>query len=140
MSTVPSDDAVVSAARTRLESTQPAPGVAKLLAALRAEHGWSLSEKRLKHLLTTAGLRKDPSQARAPLQPWVPVSSVDESVPLPHGVRAVYFDAVKGRGLVATKPFAQGQSVWVEDAYVAAPPPSQLAVRSRLRRAGDSTR
>lgn len=125
---VPSDEDVVRAARTRLENTQPAPGIAKLLAALRAEHGWSLSEKRLKNLLTTAGLRKDPAHARQQQQqPWVPVSSVDETVPLPHGVRAVYFDPVKGRGLVATKPFAQGQSVWVEDAYVAAPPPSQLA-------------
>lgn len=119
----PSDEDVVRAARTRLEAPGPAPGIAKLLAALREEHGWRLSEKRLKNLLTTAGLRQEPAQRK----PWVPVSSVDESVPLPDGVRAVYFDQIKGRGLVATKPFAQGQSLFVEDAFVAAPPPSQLA-------------
>lgn len=119
---VPIDEEVVHAARTRIENSESMPGIAKLLIALREEHQWRLSEKRLKNLLASAGLRKPTSQNK----PWIPVSSVDEDVPLPDGVKAVYFDSVKGRGLVATKPFAQGQSVFVEDAFIAAPPPSQL--------------
>ncbi|WFD43657.1 hypothetical protein MPSI1_002321 [Malassezia psittaci] len=119
---VPTDEEVVHAARTRIENSESMPGISKLLIALREEHHWRLSEKRLKNLLTSAGLRKHTSQVK----PWIPVSSVDEDVPLPDGVKAVYFDSIKGRGLVATKPFAQGQSVFVEDAFLAAPPPSQL--------------
>ncbi|WFC99962.1 hypothetical protein MYAM1_002708 [Malassezia yamatoensis] len=103
---VPIDEEVVHAARTRIENSESMPGIAKLLIALREEHQWRLSEKRLKNLLASAGLRKPTSQNK----PWIPVSSVDEDVPLPDGVKAVYFDSVKGRGLVATKPFAQGQS------------------------------
>lgn len=120
-SRVPTDEEVVQAARAHYEAPTPTLGIAKLLAALQAEHGWSLSEKRFRKLLQTAGLRQG-----TPKQPWVPVSSVDESVPLPDGVAAKYFDEVKGRGLVATKPFAEGQSLFVEDAFLAAPPPSQL--------------
>ncbi|WFD38228.1 uncharacterized protein MJAP1_001177 [Malassezia japonica] len=120
-SRVPTDEEVVQAARAHYEAPTPTLGIAKLLGALQAEHGWSLSEKRFRKLLQTAGLRQGTQK-----QPWVPVSSVDESVPLPDGVAAKYFDEVKGRGLVATKPFAEGQSLFVEDAFLAAPPPSQL--------------
>lgn len=120
MSCAPTEAQVIEAARPYVERPEPL-GLAKLLTTLQTEHGWSLSEKRLKKILIASGLRDGPRK------PWVPVSALDESVPLPEGVQAVYLDAVKGRGLVATRDFAEGQTLFVEDAYVAAPPPSELS-------------
>lgn len=120
----PTDEQVVDAARPYLERTPPL-GVAKIAVALREAHGWSLSDKRLKKVLTDAGLRD------APRPSWVPVSSLDDTVPMPPGVAARYFDSVKGRGLVATRAWAEGQTLFVEDAFVAAPPPSELGKMMR---------
>lgn len=120
MSCAPTEDQVVEAARPYIERTEPL-GLAKLLTTLQAEHQWTLSEKRLKKILIASGLRDGPRK------PWIPVSSLDDTVPMPPGVEPRYFDHVKGRGLVATKTYAEGQSIFVEDAYVAAPPPSQLS-------------
>jgi len=119
MSCAPTEAQGVEAARPWIERPEPL-GLAKLLTTLQSEHGWTLSEKRLKKILIASGLRDGPRK------PWVPVSSLDDSVPLPDGIEAVYLDAVKGRGLVATREFAEGQTLFVEDAYVAAPPPSEL--------------
>ncbi|PKI85396.1 hypothetical protein MVES_000236 [Malassezia vespertilionis] len=118
---VPSDDEIIAAAKPALTSAQ-VPGIAKLHAALAQEHNWVLSEKRLKKVVTSAGLRKDTSQRK----PWVPVSHIDEAVPLPDSVETRYFDPVKGRGLVAKHAIAKGDTIFVEDAYCAAPPPSAL--------------
>ena len=48
--TAPSDEAVLAAARERLDAPNP-PGLAKLLAHLQEKNHWSLSEKRLKRCL-----------------------------------------------------------------------------------------
>lgn len=52
----------------------------------------------------------------------VPVSHVDRSLPLPEGVRVEYFDHVKGKGLVAARDFKEEEVIFVENAFIAAPP------------------
>ena len=118
--TAPSDEAVLAAARERLDAPTP-PGLAKLLAHLQEKNHWSLSEKRLKRLLTEAGLRGGGGSGSS-----VPASRIDDTLPLPDSVRATYFDAVKGRGLLAARPLREGETLFVEDAFVAAPPPQAV--------------
>ncbi|CEH13013.1 Predicted histone tail methylase containing SET domain [Ceraceosorus bombacis] len=52
----------------------------------------------------------------------VPVSHVDQALPLPDGVRVEYFDSIKGKGLVATRDFKESEVIFVENAFIAAPP------------------
>jgi hypothetical protein len=152
----PSDDDVRAAAAPLL-SASPRPGQARLLAALLSAHpDWALDEARLAELLPppasadaddddddgsddgqapAAGEGKKKKKKKKPKKSKaarardaaVPVSHIDASVELPAGVRAHYFDAVKGKGLVADRAFAEGDVVWVEDAWVAAPPAIALA-------------
>lgn len=116
---VPQDAEVAEVARAELDAARAPLGIAKLLKLLQESHSWSLSEKRLKRILQNAGLRGTPPSSGAPK------SRVDTNLPLPHNVRAEYFDKTKGRGLVATTALREGSEIFVEDAFVAAPPPSQ---------------
>lgn len=52
----------------------------------------------------------------------VPSSHLDEDVPIPSGVRAVYFDEIKGKGLVADRDFNEGETLFTEEAFLSAPP------------------
>lgn len=54
-----------------------------------------------------------------------PVSQIDSSIPLPPGVAQHYFDPIKGKGLVATRDFAKGEDVFMDNAFVSAPPMAQ---------------
>lgn len=54
-----------------------------------------------------------------------PVSHIDELLPVPDGVQQHYFDPVKGKGLVAARDFKAGDSVFSDEAFVAAPPMAQ---------------
>lgn len=56
----------------------------------------------------------------------IPKSYIDSSIPYPSGVQGVYFDSVKGKGLVATRDFAEGEILFTEEAYIATPPPEAL--------------
>lgn len=51
-----------------------------------------------------------------------PVSKIDEKLPIPYGITQHYFDAVKGKGFVATRDFAEGDVILTDEAFVAAPP------------------
>lgn len=66
--------------------------------------------------------KKKKSKAARARDAAVPISHIDASVPLPTGVRAHYFDSVKGKGLVATRDFEEGEVIFVEEAFIAAPP------------------
>ncbi|EPQ30799.1 uncharacterized protein PFL1_01700 [Pseudozyma flocculosa PF-1] len=132
-------------------------GTAKLLTILQLENDWQLSEKRLKTILTRHGLRHAPAAppasngangeadpaaassatkkkkkpARKAQPSHVPRSYIDPSLNFPPGVEGHYFDAVKGKGLVATQDFDEGDVVFQEEAFVPTPPPS--AVESMVR-------
>ncbi|SPO36839.1 related to Potential protein lysine methyltransferase SET5 [Pseudozyma flocculosa] len=132
-------------------------GTAKLLTILQLENDWQLSEKRLKTILTRHGLRHAPAAppasngangeadpaaassatkkkkkpARKAQPSHVPRSYIDPSLNFPPGVEGHYFDAVKGKGLVATQDFDEGDVVFQEEAFVPTPPPSAVESMSR---------
>jgi hypothetical protein len=54
-----------------------------------------------------------------------PISSIDSSLTMPPGVEQHYFDPVKGKGLLATRDFAEGETVFTDSAFVSAPPMAQ---------------
>lgn len=130
---------MVDAARSKLEAS-PGLGIAKLLAQLQGENGWALSEKRLKTILTAAKLRQAPAGVQGngtsgggkdkkkgtgndnATPAYIPLSRLDSSLSIPSGVRAVYFDRIKGKGLVADRDFGEGSVVFTEEAFIAAPP------------------
>ncbi|KAN0065508.1 hypothetical protein ACQY0O_001345 [Thecaphora frezii] len=125
------------------------PSIAKLLTILQLENNWQLSEKRLKTILNRHNLRPSPSapsptttaepstdatkkkkkkKPTAKSQPsYVPRSYIDPSLTFPPGVEPHYFDPIKGKGLVATRDFQEGDIVFQEDAFVPTPPPSAVA-------------
>ncbi|CAO1614042.1 unnamed protein product [Parajaminaea phylloscopi] len=53
-----------------------------------------------------------------------PTSKVDDGLAIPDGVAQHYFDAVKGKGFVATRDFAKDELIFTDEAFVAAPPMS----------------
>ncbi|CAO1636787.1 unnamed protein product [Sympodiomycopsis kandeliae] len=54
-----------------------------------------------------------------------PISHLDSSLSIPDGIKQHYFDPVKGKGLVATRDYKEGEVVFADEAFVAAPPMSQ---------------
>ena len=129
----PSEQEIIEASSALLAAS-PALGIAKVLAHLQREKQWALSERRLKAVLVAAGLRTTGavSQKRATAQAHdVPLSKLDARLPIPAGVRAVYFDSVKGKGLVADRDFEEGEPIFTEDAFVAAPPAHALPAVER---------
>lgn len=65
-----------------------------------------------------------PSASASSSQPH-PVSRLDTSLTLPDGIKQHFFDPVKGKGFVATKRFEEGEVVFADEAFVAAPPMKQ---------------
>ncbi|KDN43562.1 hypothetical protein K437DRAFT_225559 [Tilletiaria anomala UBC 951] len=66
--------------------------------------------------------KKKKLSAKQGADPFVPSSSIDPTLPLPSNVESHYFDAVKGKGLLAAKDFAEGEVIFTEDAYIPGPP------------------
>jgi hypothetical protein len=121
----PSEREVVEA-YSALLSESPALGITKVLTHLQKEKEWALSEKRLKSILISAGLRPSASTQNKATSSAVPISRLDPHLPIPDNVRAVYFDKVKGKGLVASRDFAEGETIFTEDALISAPPSHAL--------------
>ena len=145
----PGEGDVAEAAKATLAANESL-GIGKLCAQILKENPeWTLSEKRLKTILKQAGLKwGDASSSEAQAEPTtngngnsssskkkkksggaakkgdstIPSSRLDKDVPMPSGVRAVYFDEVKGKGLVADREFKEGETLFTEEAFVAAPP------------------
>lgn len=125
----PSDEEVVEASSSVLADA-PSLGIAKLLSRLHNEKGWILSEKRLKNILSAARLRSTGAANKSLSSTHridVPVSHIDRLLSLPEGVKAVYFDKNKGKGLVADRDFKEGDVIFTEDAFIAAPPAHAVA-------------
>lgn len=125
----PSEQDVIEACSALLADA-PNLGIQKILGRLHTEKDWSISEKRLKGILSTSGLRSPStkgSKYTATTAVDTPVSHLDTSLPIPSSVRAVYFDGVKGKGLVADRDFAEAEVIFTEDAFIAAPPAHALA-------------
>lgn len=120
----PSEEQIIEASRSKLNDL-PTLGIAKLLIQLQTENQWSLSEKRLKTILVKANLRqtKPSTNGKQDNTPsHVPLSHLDTSLNIPEGIKAVYFDRIKGKGLIADRDFKEGQTIFNEDAFVASAP------------------
>lgn len=116
----PSEQEVVHAC-SEILAELPTLGITKILYKLQNEHTWTLSEKQLKSILASSGLRPS-NQTNKNSVTDVPSSKLDPLLPIPAGVKAVYFDKIKGKGLVADRDFDRGEVIFVEDAFIAAPP------------------
>ncbi|TFY73173.1 hypothetical protein EWM64_g10839, partial [Hericium alpestre] len=123
--TSPSEDDL-KAALVALKESNPALGIPKLHALVLAEHPtWSVSEKRVKRILQSAGLVLSPPSSKSP----APDTLYPSSQLIPHldvtkwspKVAVKYFNKSKGKGLVATAPIAEGEVIWKEDPFASPP-------------------
>lgn len=111
-------------ALTALRTEHPTLGIPKLHAALLGAHpGWTVSEKRTRKVLQSAGLViSSGGDATAGFK--YPSSKLVEGLDVPKWTRKVevrFFDKKKGKGLVATERIAEGETIWKEDPFVLAP-------------------
>ncbi|KIP06875.1 hypothetical protein PHLGIDRAFT_30281 [Phlebiopsis gigantea 11061_1 CR5-6] len=122
--TVPSEEELKVALQA-LRAQHPTLGIAKLHVLLLSENpAWSVSEKRTKKTLQTEGLSLKAVIKNGPDNTPHPVSKVIEGLEVlkwTNKVQVKYFDAYKGKGLVATEKIAEGTVVWKEDPFILAP-------------------
>ncbi|TKY85960.1 hypothetical protein EX895_004785 [Sporisorium graminicola] len=161
---VPTEKQMVKAAASKLggpEATLADTELTRLLATLELENDWAdVSAKKFRSILVkhniiagdtapTAGSSSNGTatasngaassssakkKKKSKTDQGVPKSFIDPSVSIPSGIRGEYFDAVKGKGLVATRSFAEGELLFTEEAYIPTPPPEALdqVVRGEL--------
>nr|CDI56502.1 conserved hypothetical protein [Melanopsichium pennsylvanicum 4] len=145
---VPSEAQIVDAVKTHLKiSSADDPDFARLLATLELENDWTdVSAKKFQSILTKNNILSPPSTSstttaaaasnsggggskkknKSKTSAGVPKSFIDDSISIPAGIRGVYFDSVKGKGLVSTRKFTTGELLFTEQAYIATPPPEAL--------------
>lgn len=94
----------------RLKKEKPHLGVSKIHGLLlEANPTWSVSEKRVRKVLQTRAY---------------PSSSLNKSLDIDKWSKKIqvqYFDAVRGKGLVATEKISEGEVIWKEDPFILAP-------------------
>jgi hypothetical protein len=111
-----------------LRTQHPTLGVTKLHALLLSEHPeWTVSEKRLRRMMTAEGLtlqRKATPAAPEPGAHIYPSSTLIEGLDPAKWTAAVsikYFDKQRGKGLIAKEAISEGQVIWKEDPFIIAP-------------------
>ena len=132
----PSEDDL-KAALLALKADNPTLGVPKIHALLLATHPeWSVSEKRTRKILQSAGLVQTSAVSAAAPGQVFPTSRLIEGLDVAKWTDKVevrFFGKAKGKGLVARVPIAAGETIWKEDPFVLAPEwcvwyPPRLAV------------
>jgi hypothetical protein len=130
---LPSEDDLAAALKT-LRVSHATFGAAKLHATLlESRPSWSVSEKRTRKVLQSAGLAlssadaatKDIKKKTRPTQGRLyprsqRTAGLDVSA-LTTKVEVRDFGGGKGKGLVATAPIAEGEVIWREDPWVLGP-------------------
>ena len=122
------------AAVVSLRKQHPTLGVTKLHSLLLSENSeWTVSEKRLRRMMTTEGLILQPPPQRkvtpaasvaSPGAHIYPSSTLIEGLDVAKWTAAVeikYFDKQRGKGLIAKEPISEGQVIWKEDPFIIAP-------------------
>ena len=117
-----------------LRKQHPTLGVTKLHALLLSENSeWTVSEKRLRRMMTAEGLilqpptQRKPTPAASAVSPGAhiyPSSTLIEGLDVAKWTAAVeikYFDKQRGKGLIAKEPISEGQVIWKEDPFIIAP-------------------
>ncbi|CBQ71212.1 conserved hypothetical protein [Sporisorium reilianum SRZ2] len=143
---VPSETQIVEAVTAKLGSDSVADAdLARLLATLELENDWTdVSAKKFRSVLVKHSIMPDAAgsstatsngassssgggkKKKKAKDQSIPKSYIDASVAVPPGIRTHYFDAVKGKGLLATRAFARDDIIFTEDAYIPTPPPHAL--------------
>ena len=122
--TTPSEDDLKAALLT-LKTETPTLGVPKIHALLLATHEeWTVSEKRTRKVLQSAGLVQTSAASAATPGQVFPSSRMIEGLDVAKWTPKVevrFFGKAKGKGLVAREPIANGETVWKEDPFILAP-------------------
>lgn len=138
MSRHPVPDDELRAALITLKREKPSLGVAKIhTLLLETNLTWSVSEKRVRKILQEEGLLVNGTantlsesanggkeQNRAGSTRVYPSSSLNQSLDVNKWSKKIevrHFDAIKGKGLVATEKISQGEVIWKEDPFILAP-------------------
>jgi hypothetical protein len=124
-SVIPTEDEVRKAV-IELKARNPASGVAKIHNfLLDANLSWTVSEKRVRKILQGEGLvRSDSGIPSTNTNTIHPSSRLNKSLDLGKWTSRVevrYFDAIRGKGLVAKEKIAKGDVLWKEDPFILAP-------------------
>lgn len=132
--TSPSDDELRTAV-VRVRDANPDLGILKLWAALKAEAGWAVSEKRFRKTLAEVGGSASGGGAAAPAKRGRAVSRDDELVAhtaldttidvasIAPKVKVKMFGGTKGKGLVAKSKIEEGEWLWQEEPWLAVSDP-----------------
>ncbi|KIJ60899.1 hypothetical protein HYDPIDRAFT_97759 [Hydnomerulius pinastri MD-312] len=122
---VPEDE--LRKALVALKAEKPTLGVAKIHnLLLEANPTWAVSEKRVRKILQSEGLvATEKENGTANGAPAIhPSSRLNKSLDVEKWsskVKVHYYNAVKGKGLVATEKISEGEVLWKEDPFVLAP-------------------
>ncbi|OJT11307.1 putative protein lysine methyltransferase SET5 [Trametes pubescens] len=104
-----------------LKTANPALGIAKIHALLLSAHPeWTVSEKRTRKVLQSENLVNGTQGA----QGLYPTSKVIEGLDISKWTKKAevkYYSKLKGKGLIATGPLAEGETIWKEDPFALAP-------------------
>lgn len=131
-------DDELRAALITLKREKPTLGVAKIhTLLLDTNPTWSVSEKRVRRLLQEEGLLNNTGTANASEKAndekeqnggqntrVYPSSSLNKTLDVNKWSKKIevrYFDAIKGKGLVAKEAISQGEVIWKEDPFILAP-------------------
>ncbi|EPQ55921.1 SET domain-containing protein [Gloeophyllum trabeum ATCC 11539] len=118
-STIPTEDELRQSL-VALKSENPSLGIPKLHALLVVAHpDWTVSEKRTRKILQSAGLTNAPASKRQ-----YPSSQIIKDLDIAKWTAKVEvkdFGRQKGKGLVAKERIEEVEVVWKEDPFVLAP-------------------
>lgn len=122
--TVPTEDELKEALST-LRAENPTLGIPKLHALLSSTHpDWSVSEKRTRKVVQSAGLTVAPPGGSSASRTAYPKSSVIKDLDIAKWTTKVEvrnFGKEKGKGLVAKEEIGEGDVIWKEDPWVIGP-------------------
>jgi len=119
-------DVELRTALIALKKEQPTLGVAKIHNLLLEAHPtWAVSEKRVRKILQSEGLvATEKDNGTGPPMATYPVSRLNKSLDVAKWsskVKVHYFNAIKGKGLVAREKISEGEVLWKEDPFILAP-------------------
>jgi hypothetical protein len=121
---IPTEDEVRKAA-IELKKGNPTSGVAKIHSLLLgANQSWTVSEKRVRKILQSEGLVRSDGTPSVTTNIIHPSFRLNQSLDIDKWTSRVevkYFDAIKGKGLVAKENIAKGDVLWKEDPFILAP-------------------
>ncbi|KAF9898721.1 SET domain-containing protein 5 [Lobosporangium transversale] len=127
MATITPEAPALTALIASIKQKDPSLGIKKVLAEIQTqEPTWLVSEKRVKKLMTEAGIAVARPESEMNLDPSVPVSHIDTEVDvsaLTNGqIKAKMINKVVGKGLFAAQDLPKGKEVFREFPFVYFPP------------------